>query len=132
MTMNTVTVGRSSPAIEKGQGRADDHCLQDHNQRTHPAASAVRTKHADRIATAWLDEGTASASGQAIYGAACKASSKATATLQAQAAIAGIRVGTVEDSRGRVIWLVTESTFTRQCATLDEVQGLLLRAGVRL
>lgn len=65
-------------------------------------------------------------------GAGWRAIYKQAATLQAQAALAGVRVDPVEDDRGTVIWIVSKWSLTRKCETLDEVRELLARMGVAL
>ena len=65
-------------------------------------------------------------------GAGWKAIYKQAATLQAQAALAGVRVDPVEDDHGTLIWIVSKWSLTRQCETLGEVRELLARMGVAL
>lgn len=61
-----------------------------------------------------------------------KAIYKQGATLQAQAALAGVRVDPIEDDHGTVIWIVSKWSLTRHCETLGEVRELLARMGVAL
>ena len=57
---------------------------------------------------------------------------KQAATLQAQAALAGVRVDPVDDDHGTLVWIVSKWSLTRQCKTLGEVRELLARMGAAL
>jgi len=55
---------------------------------------------------------------------------KRIATLQAVAAIAGVRVDPVEGDDGRTVWFVSRWSLTKQCNTLAELSELLRRMGI--
>lgn len=55
---------------------------------------------------------------------------KEAATLQAKAALAGVRVDPIEADDGELVWCVSRWALTRQCESLDEVRELLARMGV--
>lgn len=55
---------------------------------------------------------------------------KRLATLQAVAALRGVRVDPLESDAGRTVYIVSLQSLTRQCDTLDEVHALLKRMGV--
>lgn len=55
---------------------------------------------------------------------------KLAATLQATAALAGVRVDPIETDDAGVVWIVSKWALTRECETLDEVRKLLARMGI--
>jgi hypothetical protein len=55
---------------------------------------------------------------------------KTVATLQAVAAMAGVRVDPIEGDDGHTVYIVTRWALTKQCNTLDEMADLLRRMGV--
>lgn len=58
------------------------------------------------------------------------AGAKQAATVQAKAALAGVRVDPIEGDNGRLVWIVTRWALTRECNTLDEVRAFLSRMGI--
>ncbi|MCR5865226.1 hypothetical protein [Aquincola sp. J276] len=56
---------------------------------------------------------------------------KAFTTLQAQAALRGIRCDAMELDNGRVGYVVSRWTFTTTSTTLAELEALLRRMGVQ-
>ena len=54
---------------------------------------------------------------------------KTAAGLQARAALAGIRLDPVEGDDGRIVWILTKWSYTRQCSSLEEARGLLQHMG---
>lgn len=57
---------------------------------------------------------------------------KQLATLQAVAALAGVRVDPIEGDDGRTVYIVSRWALTKQCNTLDELRDLLARMGVQV
>ena len=53
------------------------------------------------------------------------------ATVQAQAALAGVRVIPVEGADGRRAYLVGRWSLTRPCDTLEDVTAFLQKMGIR-
>lgn len=59
-----------------------------------------------------------------------RAVDKLAATLQAKAALAGVRVDPIEGDNGRLVWIVSKGIYSRECETLDEVRAFLARMGI--
>jgi hypothetical protein len=55
---------------------------------------------------------------------------KLAATVQAKAALAGVRVESIEADDGALVWFVSRWSLTRQCDSLDDVRALLARMGI--
>lgn len=55
---------------------------------------------------------------------------KQVATLQAVAALSGIRVDPINNDDGGTAYVLTRWSLTKQCNTLDELRGLLRRMGI--
>ena len=55
---------------------------------------------------------------------------KQASTMQAVAALAGVRVDPIEGDDGRTVYIVSRWALTKQCNTLDELRVLLQRMGI--
>ena len=55
---------------------------------------------------------------------------KQLATLQAIAALAGVRVDPIEDDEGHTVYVITRWSLTAQRNTLDDVREFLQRMGI--
>jgi len=55
---------------------------------------------------------------------------KQVSTMQAVAALAGVRVDPIDGDDGHTVYVVSRWALTKQCNTLDELRGLLRRMGI--
>ena len=69
---------------------------------------------------------TAADAGQAT----AEAERKQVATLQAVAAMAGVRVDPIEGDDGHTVYIVTRWNLTRQCNTLGDLRAFLRSMGI--
>lgn len=51
------------------------------------------------------------------------------ATMQARAALAGVALSAIEDDRGHQVFIASKWAMTKELATLDDVEQLLVRIG---